>query len=583
MKMFRFGGAALESGACQWPTFQSGVWVQTPLRGPVCLTEGSVAGAHIIDRNYFTAQDFNTGELTVLFDPASRTSDPLAGLSDVCGRGGIAAGFLVGYWDNSGWAWRQGRPSCPLAIDDSGAVCVQRQRGYGGLDIYVEDEVIPLDNRIGGYGATAEYGVFIINFGQQVYRWTLAERRFEFLFTLPPWIRDRITYSGGWFQGWHNEVGGVVVWQGVDLSRGYIVATGETLHNPMLTRLGPVLHVTSCTGPGEYTSELQRRTATLPSLTGWRPVDLLAPPVSTPEPIRIPTFTPTDQKIAIGLLDEPGGPDFYGAKTASSHEAVFYTIDSHDDLATAIATAKAQHLVLAVYDDRQPYRHTKFKEVAPVAEAEGVTARALVRCYPEPAETAFDFKAKLDANCEDLADRGIPFDFIGAAYRRVVNVGQYLLTEQKVLDRMPVVFDVGVRYRVGAIWWFLYRRPEEGKGPMLDGALMWPSFMEAINRQRAASADWRHFPKPLEAAFTKDTDMLRLNAKKLEHPTSGYFQDRYVCKGNTGLNLSFDQNGNVVGFVPEVGAQQCVIWDGQSAEAHMEIECYRVPFGVYNL
>src|SRR6187397_416303 len=167
MNQFRDGRQALAGGGCELT--KGGGFRQTPLLGLACLTDTSVVGSFVTDRNNLVSLDLVSGEQVTLYAPsdADIAVDPYAGLSDVCAGYGRAAGFYQGYWDTV--LGRRSELWCPLAIDDgSGAVCIQLTRGGPGIGVLIggSDTPIVLSMAAPGFQATFRQGLLTFVSGQ---------------------------------------------------------------------------------------------------------------------------------------------------------------------------------------------------------------------------------------------------------------------------------------------------------------------------------------------------------------------------------------------------------------------------------
>jgi hypothetical protein len=565
MDPFRDGRAALTAGGVETPLV--GTFVQTPMTGLRCLTEMSVAGSFITDRNTLASFDLNTSRMVTLYEPtdAQVAADPNAGLSDVCARAGVAAGFYQGFWSTV-HGWRPDQMWCPLSIDDSGAICVQRVRGQRGIDVLIGDKTIWVSDIVGNAGATFEHGKLIVTVGRDVYVWTMTGQVFMHWFTLPPWLFDRVTYSGGWFQGWHANDGALVVWPGADLTRGRVVARGYYLEHPQVAKVGGQLHVLTTTGAGEQLvydhngkviGELERRIGTLPDLPEWEPIDLTALP--SPPAVTVPTYPKTDQPIGIGIIDEPDGPvlEAPGWPVTGRGVGVWFTCGTRlTETESQAAFRMARELNLPCYAYVDDLRHLDDPDLIPKAPAD-ITYRVMLNTYPIAGESRSAFTRRIVAGFANIESRGFAAHQIDPMLCGFLGKGNAgVRTEQEVLDSHEVMWDLMRSWGLQAAWIFNWARGWN------DGLARVPTLMESAKRLRAASADWTCFP-----GVPVEDDEMTLPTLPAADFTLRYheFPDRWIFKGADGRWLTVSDTGAVSWRVTDrmsLTADSSFVWDG---------------------
>ncbi len=289
MDVSPFGLMALTPGGVEWPIFGAKFTELNAILGPTneglrWKTAEIVAFARNTDRNRTTQYNLTTKVLTVLRE---------AGWTVMYAGGGVVATFSnLGYWDSTG---REGGNAHPVAVDNvTGSIAFLREN-RDGLDVYVGPDRIRVFDGVGGIGACFRNRVLHFLHEKRMYRWSVDTRQLEGpLFTLPPWMFPICEFSGGWFLGWHGNIGGVVIWPGGDLAHGRIATEGIEAHSPHLMRVGDELHVLSSTGAGEFSHEAQRRILPMNDLDLWPAANLLDPnPPSPPDP-PIPPIPPVE-------------------------------------------------------------------------------------------------------------------------------------------------------------------------------------------------------------------------------------------------------------------------------------------------
>jgi hypothetical protein len=221
---------------------------------------------------------------------------------------------------------------------------------------------------------------------------------------------------------------------------------------------------------------------------GWIDSSAFTPLVDVPEGVRVPTFRRTSRRIGVG---EFGAVDPFpriigpSEDADASTEAVLFTLGD-TDRAGARARADALKRPLLIYPDRHGLKPSDVG-----------SDRGLVFAYPTAGLSVAGTLALVRTDCERLQDAGIPFDVAGALYRQfTVEDGEdaYPLSEQKVLDVLAGVWDIAIETGAEALWLFAKWRTYRGR--LVDGSDMWASFQTALARLRAASGNWRQFPRP---------------------------------------------------------------------------------------
>lgn len=217
--------------------------------------------------------------------------------------------------------------------------------------------------------------------------------------------------------------------------------------------------------------------------TGERPADLRSQSFTGEPPVVIPSFPPTDQAIGIGIFDDPVGPRIIDVSEAVTPNvrAVFWQIGTNGQ-SQSKALAKSLNVGALAYKDGYG--------LTPTQVPSGF--RALVFAYPKPDRDVPYSLGRVDETLEILTRAGISCDLAVATYCQW-NGETYDLSEQKVLDMLAGVWRLGVFYKVGAFWCYTRRKPIAGP-VILDGLEKWPNLQTAVNRMKAASGDWQHFP-----------------------------------------------------------------------------------------
>ncbi len=290
------GLMALTAGGYEWPQIGAPMRDLNSRLGPTCaglrwMTSDTVVFAFNPDGNIrVNTVDLVTSEVATL---------RFGGFNDLFAGGDVAATFSnLGYWDSTGNG-RSGNQRA-VAVDDlTGSIAFMRE-DRSGVDVYSGTARIRVFDGPGNYGASFKQGVLhFLAPGKRMYRWSLEPRTGpDYLFTLPPWVRPICQFSGGWFLSWHDNVGGVVIWQGQDLEHGRIATQGIEANDPRIIRVGDEIHVLSASGAGELLHEGQRRILPLNDVNEWPLQNLLDPNVGPPVP-PIPPIPP-QPPIVIG-------------------------------------------------------------------------------------------------------------------------------------------------------------------------------------------------------------------------------------------------------------------------------------------
>lgn len=223
---------------------------------------------------------------------------------------------------------------------------------------------------------------------------------------------------------------------------------------------------------------------------GWTPSNQFT--LYTPPAVIIPTFEPTAQKIGIGIFDDPAGPariiDISETVTPNVR-AVFWEIGTNGR-SQSLALARSLNVGALAYKDDHGLR--------PLQVPTGY--RALVFAYPDPNRDIAWSLGRLNDTLQALHAAQIPCDIDLGTYC-MWDGTVYDIPEQKALDWMGNVWrlvvhgveNLGGPYPIGAIWCYTRRKPIAGP-VVLDGLEHWPNLQTAVDRMKAASGDWQHFP-----------------------------------------------------------------------------------------
>jgi hypothetical protein len=209
----------------------------------------------------------------------------------------------------------------------------------------------------------------------------------------------------------------------------------------------------------------------------------LPEPPPGPGPI-IPNFATTTQQIGIGMFDDMVGPRIisYTEELSSNVRAIFVDDSQIEDLVPSLELSGTIGWPVEIYHDGYGLDPD---------DVPGGT-RGLVFAYPtEGAEVSTSLQI-VRANMNALANADVPMDIAVAAYCQYRGPGDYALTEQKVLDMMAGVWDLAREFHVGSLW--LFSKARFHGEVLVDGVDYWQSIATAVERMKAASADWTHFP-----------------------------------------------------------------------------------------
>lgn len=216
------------------------------------------------------------------------------------------------------------------------------------------------------------------------------------------------------------------------------------------------------------------------------------PVVTVSEPPRLPTFTATTQRVGIAIVgDSQGGPDWasvldpVGPRTVAIFHPIVGWLETKNAAgvivrrpvtpAESLDYAEKHHLRCFAYDDGwdaiDPSTVPPRMDVA-------------LQCYTkadgvESLEAYRDRIIRRLASVNPIRDRAA----LHVVLRATVPAG---FTLQAVLDKMPVGWDLTCDFTAAAQWYFCDQRA--------DGINAHPELRTAIDRNRAASADWQHFP-----------------------------------------------------------------------------------------
>lgn len=224
----------------------------------------------------------------------------------------------------------------------------------------------------------------------------------------------------------------------------------------------------------------------------WFPSETFTPYVPPPpDPVILPTFPATTQRIGIGCWNprdgEPnliGGDDIRNPATVGAVCTFYVTpsgLDTHE-LEDGLAVARRESLPLYCYVDAPDY----LPEWVPIVP--DVTILPLVQCTQKEGEADADFAARQDFTLRRLADKGFPVAVSLMAYlgaKGTIPV-TYKRSKQSVVNGQLAVWNTMRAIRAVASFDFAYNRA--------DGIVAVPELQETLRRRRAASSDWRHFP-----------------------------------------------------------------------------------------
>jgi hypothetical protein len=285
---------------------------------------------------------------------------------------------------------------------------------------------------------------------------------------------------------------------------------------------------------------------------GWIDSAAFTPLVDVPASVVIPNFRRTSKAIGIGEFGAVHPfPRIIGKDEEhdASTEAVLFTLGDKDrDGARDRANALKRQLL--IYPDRHGL---KASDVGP--------DRGLVFAYPTPGLSVRGTLELVRADCERLRDARIPFCVAGALYRQFRDEDgedAYPLSEQKVLDVLAGVWDIAIETGAEALWLFAKWRTYQGR--LVDGSDMWPSFQKALARLRAASGNWRRFPRPsiapLPSKPTTPQEEEELDMIAYGSPIAGFRSGDLVKHPDNGLLYAVKKaNGKFLCITPD-GAEE---------------------------
>ncbi len=301
--------------------------------------------------------------------------------------------------------------------------------------------------------------------------------------------------QGGWLPVWQNrgkprEVDNYVLPIWVETPHwiyGVNSPSDRSIAKRKLT--GQWFLITNNTSPVQPPCVAEQTDGTL--LLGWNGDQESFPwsgsgwPILTEPPVVIPTFKKTALKIGVGIFDDPNGDAniiAVGEPVKPNSKAVLWGVGTPGQ-SDARALAKTINVGVEAYTDVYAFPPSKLPK----------GFRPLVYAYAKSTLSVEESTDLVRTCLYDFQQAGIQADLAVSTYCQW-NGTSYALSEQKVLDMLKSAWELAIEFEVGAIWCYTLRKPISGP-VILDGILKFPDTIGvAVERMRAASGDWMHFP-----------------------------------------------------------------------------------------
>jgi len=256
-----------------------------------------------------------------------------------------------------------------------------------------------------------------------------------------------------------------------------------------------------------------------------------------PDTFVMPSFTKTDQRIAIGLVGEdmvdPLSPQIIAPGFDSKNVVgVGCTLskDPADYVRKSWDLALQHHVFWYPYWDGSGYDLTRI----PAYTDKTVTAPQ-AQCYLRVGESLADSVARWTADIEHLTAAYSTVAVMAQGYRGQRGDGSFAFTEQELADGWAALWPLCLRFNVATIMVFEYDRA--------DGLKACPNLQRTLAVWRQSSPNWQAFPtvKPV-----KRMPMIVFENPAVFTPAPKPFTDRFVVKVDGGLFLTMNDSGDVV-------------------------------------